>query len=194
MLLDRFDLLEGEVNHDGDNLSKIMLYEDLLNPRYYLNYQGYDLESYYQQLATKLKKAKVSAEDELLFRHYYLLAQTLSKKAKAVKLIQEVTKETVAQAQEALVAYRNSLLDFSANFRTIWHDKRHPQGYEVIDIRLGGQLARIQTAQVRLNNWLDGRDELSDVFAPKVLMDKFTSGPTGHGRYMEIASASDISW
>lgn len=194
MLLDRFDLLEGEVNHDGDNLSKIMLYEDLLNPRYYLNYQGYDLESYYQQLATKLKKAKVSAEDELLFRHYYLLAQTLSKKAKAVKLIQEVTKETVAQAQEALVAYRNSLLDFSANFRTIWHDKRHPQGYEVIDIRLGGQLARIQTAQVRLNNWLDGRDELSDVFAPKVLMDKFTSGPIGHGRYMEIASASDISW
>lgn len=194
MLLDRFDLLEGEVNHDGDNLSKILLYEDLLTPRYYLNYQNYDLVTYYDQLAQKVAQTPVASEDQALFKHYELLAQTLSQKAAAIYAVQNVTHANVATAQAALEAYQTSLLTFIDSFRALWHTNRHPNGWEVMDIRLGGQLARIKTAQVRLANWVNGQDDLSDVFAPKVEMDRFTSGPIGHGRYMEIASASDISW
>ena len=80
-----------------------------------------------------------------------------------------------------------------AQYRKVWHHERRGNGFEVMDIRFGGQLARIETVLWRLSEWVAGHDDLDELHEPELLADKWTSGSIGHGLYMQIASACDIS-
>lgn len=197
MLLDEFDHVPGTpANLTGENPSKLVLYEDFMLQKYAVNLRGHDLSAHYQQLAEQLGKVATTPESAALFDYYQKLALTLMAKVVALQALKalpsQATRE-ISQATAALLANREALQATIAQYRKVWHAERRGNGYEVMDIRLGGQLARIETVLWRLQEWVQKRDDLAELQAPELIADKWTSGAIGHGLYMQIASAGDIS-
>ncbi|WP_179394154.1 beta-N-acetylhexosaminidase [Lacticaseibacillus absianus] len=196
-LLDDFDHLTGApANLTGENPSKLLLYEDLMLQKYVVNLRPFDLETHYTRLAAKLSNASTTADSRLLFDYYRELALALAKKARALQQLKTLPSEgvgAVADVKAALVAYKDQLGVMIRTYRAVWHRERRGNGYEVMDIRLGGQLERVDTVLWRLEELAAGRDDLAELQAPELLADKWTTGPVGHGLYMQIASACDLS-
>lgn len=197
MLLDEFDHVPNTpTNLTGENPSKLVLYEDLMLQKYAINLRDHDLSAHYQQLAAQLSTVKTTPESATLFDYYHHLAATLAAKVtalQALKALPQQTKRDARPAISALQAYRQALEPMIALYRQVWHAERRGNGFEVIDIRFGGQLARIDTVLWRLQEWIVDRDDLEELKETELIADKWTSGPIGHGLYMQIASAGDIS-
>lgn len=197
LLLNEFDRLPGNpLNFSSENPSKIVLYEDLLLQRYQVNLAPYDLYAHYMALAEKLLNVTTTEKTELLFKFYHCLADTLASKGQALRQLQAVKQQPardVSAAKAALELYSQHLALLAPLWRAVWHRERRGNGYEVIDVRLGGQQARVQTVLWRLNQYHEGLDDLAELDEVKLPMDKKTSGPIGHGLYKEVVSACDLS-
>ncbi|MFC6180946.1 beta-N-acetylhexosaminidase [Lactiplantibacillus daowaiensis] len=198
-LLDQFDNFTGDINRDADNVSKIVLYEDLLLQRYQQNLAALDLESQYSQLLAQLKMVKVAPAHQLMAQFYQQLATTVLIKARALSAIAQLGNQQPdpAVATNALTLiqhYQQAIEQLLTSYRQVWYQQRRGQGFEVIDQRLGGQLARCLTVRARIQAWAQGLDSLAELQAPRLPMDKHTNGLVGHGLYREIVSASDLSF
>lgn len=198
-LLDQFDNFTGAVNSDADNVSKIVLYEDLLSQRYQQNLQAIDLVPQYQRLLANLGEAQVRPENRSTRCFYRQLAQTVLVKWQALQAVAQLNTTTandaVAQAAvTAIATYQQAAQQLHADWCTLWHQERRGAGFEVIDVRLGGQIARCDTVTARIQAWRHGQDTLAELQEPALLMDKKNNGRVGHGLYKEIVSASDLSF
>ncbi|MFB9769063.1 beta-N-acetylhexosaminidase [Lactiplantibacillus modestisalitolerans] len=198
-LLDRFDNFTKAVNVDADNVSKIVLYEDLLLQRYRQNLAAIDLPAQYQPLITQLGNVQVRAENRLMLTFYRQLAQTVLAKSGALQAVAQLGWSTAddATAERALTAidaYVAALQPLMAIWRELWHQQRRGPGYEVMDVRLGGQLTRCATVKWRINRWRAGQEQLAELHAPLLPMDQFNNGVVGHGLYKQIVSACDLSF
>lgn len=195
--LDEFDNFTGGINKDADNVSKIVLYEDLLVQRYAANLEGIDLEGQYDHLMQTTSHARLRSDNQLMVQFYHQLAGTVQAKFKALAAVRALKTGGTTAGDVAIAAitdFTAALQQLSPVFAQIWHQQRRGNGYEVIDIRLGGQLMRAQTVIWRIREWQAGRDDLAELFAPTLPMDKYSNGRVGHGLYKQIVSACDISF
>lgn len=198
-LLDHFDNFTGNINVDADNVSKIILYEDLMLQRYRQNLSAVDIEVPYQELIAALSHAQVREDNQLMMIFYRQLAQTILVKQRTLKAIAVLSKDGAdeAQAEATLIAVTNcktALEQLLGDFRALWQQQRRGNGFEIIDVRLGGQIARCNTVTWRINEWLAGRDDLAELREPILPMDKRNNGLVGHGLYKEIVSACELSF
>ena len=198
-LLDQFDNFTQAVNVDADNVSKIVLYEDLLLQRYQENLQSIGLETQYEHLIAALSQCQVRPDNRLTLTFYRQLAQTVLLKQRALQAVAKLGTATAndQQATAALVAIetcQSALRQLLGLFRQVWHQQRRGNGFEIIDVRLGGQIARCETVCWRIKTWQAGQDDLAELHEPLLPMDKRSNGLVGHGLYKEIVSACDISF
>ena len=81
--------------------------------------------------------------------------------------------------------------------RDIWFTAYKPFGWEVIDIRYGGVITRIDTIKYRLNEWLDGRiDQINELDEKRLLHDgpwEIVDGLVGGNIYHRIVTAGNFS-
>ena len=179
MLLGDFDNTKDQVNDVDEKPSKLVLYEDLLQPRYYQNLKDFDFGNYYDQLANKLEPY----QEHPLFNYYYDLAKALSVKA---KLMTALTSGNSADAllnewQEAITLVARERLE-------LWFKENKPNGSEVMDIRFGGLIQRASTVRSLLAKGEYQPD------LPDVEMDRHINGNFGNSQYYQIVTPSDISW
>jgi len=198
-LLDQFDNFTKGINADADNVSKIVLYEDLLLQRYRENLQKADISTQYQALITALGKLQVRADNRLMLTFYRQLAQTVLTKSQALQAVAQLgdtdaADEAATAALAAIAACKQALVKLLGLFREVWQQQRRGNGFEIIDVRLGGQIARCETVSWRIKAWQAGRDDLAELHEPLLPMDKRSNGLIGHGLYKEIVSACDISF
>ncbi len=66
-------------------------------------------------------------------------------------------RKAVAAVLPLLTDYRKKLKRFTAEFRTMWFSHNKPFGFESIQIRLAGQLARTDEAILRLTEFTEGK-------------------------------------
>ncbi|BDZ32337.1 family 20 glycosylhydrolase [Lactiplantibacillus sp. WILCCON 0030] len=198
-VLDQFDNFTKTVNADADNVSKIVLYEDLLLQRYRENLQQADIESQYQQLIGTLGQVQLRADNRLMLTFYRQLAKTVLAKSRALQAVAKLGATTAhdemaVAALQAITRCRQQLVVLLDEFRDLWHQQRRGNGFEIIDVRLGGQIARCDTVSWRIKAWQAGRDDLAELHEPLLPMDKHSNGLIGHGLYKEIVSACDLSF
>ena len=48
------------------------------------------------------------------------------------------------------------LRQFADSWYALWMENNHPQGYDVLDIRMGAQIRRMETAARRMHAFADG--------------------------------------
>ena len=141
------------------------------------------LVSHFSKMIPVLEKH--AAETQVfapLFRHLALLAGLLSEKCGVLCRIrssyQAGDKEALRQlAEKEIPALAVKAEAVRNSWRALWMAWDKPFGFEVVDIRMGGAVARLNSAAARILEYVDGDfEKLDELEVPVLPMDSFTPG------------------
>ncbi|WP_239618132.1 beta-N-acetylhexosaminidase [Cohnella mopanensis] len=150
-------------NRKQSNPSKFLLYQDVLLGLFDKQIEGLDMAGHYARLQHQIRSRRnPSADLDYLFEVPEKLCGVLKRKsevgielkraydAKDNAKLQEIATEVLPAIAEAVRELRNA-------HRVQWLRMFKPFGWEVIDIRYGGVVNRIDTAIYRLLDYVEGR-------------------------------------
>lgn len=195
MLLNCFDMVPGTEEHNAkaDNPSKYLLYQDVLLGLFDKQIEGLGMTQYYGRLTKRLdeaishvsfgKKIEPLSHDNpgyrkyaaySLFRYYRTLASILSKKAelgiRAYQAYHAGNKRELFNICEVLGECQEKCRALKEQREALWFMECKPNGFEVLDIRLGGLEVRLQSAQKRIKGYLmDKWDSLPELEEKRLL-------------------------
>lgn len=145
------------------NPAKYFLWQDPLHGLFDRHAEEVDLTGHFASVAVKMKQhAEEYPDFAFLFTVAGQLASVLDRKwnlGVRMKdaydrgdrdLLRQMAETEIPELREQVDALRRS-------HRAQWMQVYKPFGWEVLDIRYGGVLARLETAQARLRDYLDGR-------------------------------------
>ena len=190
-LLGEFDRPQGSEFYD--NPSKYLLYQDALIGLFDEQIRDWDVKSYYEGLRDRLLEALEeggqrnctqkdcmqtlqhgSGYAEEVLSLYVRLADALSVKAPLGRKLYEaygkkdrqalaaLAEKEIPLAMEKIRAYRDSR-------EALWNRESRIFGFEVLDIRIGGLLARLESAKKRVEAWVSGEvDSLQELEEPRL--------------------------
>ncbi|GAA5839664.1 hypothetical protein JCM3766R1_000936 [Sporobolomyces carnicolor] len=170
--------------HYTPNIAKYLLWEEpfysFLSPQY----QGYDLESHYSHLATYLEQAlssDFSSMTSVSLPHSiddypankrlqlpFLLASVLSLKCHLrERLVNAYRSDDRAElealggkeANSRMNRLRSLVRQLHSLHRSNWFGLYKPFGWEVLDLRYGGLITRLETMHGRISAYLDTADD-----------------------------------
>lgn len=181
------------------NATRTMLYQDPLLPLMEKDYEGIDVVAHYRELDSfygRLDKGPQGMED--FYDFYRKLARLMALKAAfhrdaaaAVRAKDRAEAGRLSASVKDIIAALYAYKDAS---RTLWMQTNEPFGFEVIDLRLGGLIARFESAQLRLGDFAEGRiEDIIELSCEKLPFYKNEQGEmTCCFRWMECASAGRI--
>lgn len=156
--------------------SRVILYTDPLLDLFAKNLEGVDLTEHYRQMVPLMEgHASESRSCAQIFHFFAVLADFLADKCALPGRIRAAyrtgNREVLSQlAQTDIPALVKKAEALRISWRELWFAFNKPFGFEVLDTRLGGGVARLETAAARLTEYLDGRcekiDELETVPLP----------------------------
>lgn len=164
LLLSELDHIPGvaEGNMDQTNPSKFLLWQDVLLGVFDKHIEGLDIAAHYQALERKIKLSRNSdSELDFILDVPEKLCAVLTKKASlGIDLKQAYDNQQDDTLKELANQYIPDVIEkvqeLHEAHKKQWLRINKPFGWEVIDIRYGGLLARLQTAIERINQYLDG--------------------------------------
>ncbi|WP_211748421.1 beta-N-acetylhexosaminidase [Paenibacillus sp. Marseille-Q4541] len=188
----------GEGNHWMARPSKFMLYQDVLQGLFDKHLEGdpeQDLPQYYLSLQQQWCKSKEKAEGPFgtVFAFYEHLSGVIAMKGmlglEIRRLYEGGNKDALLEVSEhRLPAVRTQVNELRRIHRKLWMQTNKACGWEVLDIRYGGIMARLETASERLRDFAIGReDRLEELEQQPLLFDPHL--PEGQG-YLTIDSNS----
>ena len=173
------------------NISKRMLYSDPFTGVLDTTVKSGVTDEY--KAHAKRLRGYAAGECAYLFESAAALCDLLSVKYDLGKRTREVYKTQNADTMSALIAdYKKAeaYLDvFYESFRKLWFTENKPQGFEVLDIRLGGLKQRLVHCRRRLTDYVNGEIENIPELEEE-LLDYFGNGK----EYTEETSAACLSW
>ncbi|WP_068613266.1 beta-N-acetylhexosaminidase [Paenibacillus tuaregi] len=150
-------------NSKQSNPSKFLLYQDVLLGLFDKQIEGLELNSHYADLEQRIhSRRNPEAALDYLFEMPEKLAAVLKQKSEfgiALKRAYDAKDAGTlrAMAVNGLPAIAETVRELRAAHRTQWLRMFKPFGWEVIDIRYGGVLTRLDTAAVRITDYVEGR-------------------------------------
>lgn len=200
-LLDEFDnhSKDDPLNTRSGNPSKWALYQDPLLGIFDKQLYQKSLTEVYTRLAVQFAEAsEQNGRFGLLYKYYSTLAELLSIKTElGMKLYCAYQKNDI-KTLESLSSHDLtlcvSLTEKLRLFRQeLWMDSCKPQGYESIDIRLGGLLARLSSAKQRISRYVNGQlDSLEELEEDRLAFDPAQSEFFCSNLWEKIVSAGNI--
>lgn len=163
-LLDNFDaLFQGTgKNLSTDNPSKYLLYQDSLFGMFDYHIQGLDTQTYYGNLADKLVKCQeTSPKYTDFFRFYEFFARVLSQKADlGIRLKKAYDAKDLSTLRGICTQVIPNILENHQHMHLLreklWLTDAKPFGYELLDIKLSGVKARLESAARRISAYING--------------------------------------
>jgi len=168
------------------NPCRMLLYEDPLLPLFAVDLDGLADSGYYLSLAQRFSVYLngISGTDALFVRAHLRLAQALAAKCRwrtAAAALARTRTRAQALAAVPLAAENEAAMEaLRLALQALWMATCRPEGWEVLDIRLGGTIARWRSAAQRLSDFARGRVEsLPELFAPKLPVLRTADGRLG---------------
>lgn len=199
MDIDRLDAVEGFNGVNDENLSpsRAILWQDPLLGLLDADLGDFDFAPHYAALAESLRAdAQENPRYADIFAFYAALARVLERKAGLGRSLYAAYQ---AGDRAALSALRDSIPALEERMRALrlahrahFFTEYQPVGWEVLDIRYGGALMRMDTAKARLDDYLSGKIDCIEELEEQRL------SFSGNGRlrqglnYIEICSASRV--
>lgn len=149
-------------NLERVNPSKYLMWQDILTGLFDRNIEGLSLNGHYEKLAEQFGQAEErNREYAGLFRYYCCVADVLAIKAEAGVRITKAYREN---NRETLCKYADEILpELSGRVRRLrkvhmenWFAMHKVQGWDIMDMRYGSLLIRIESAAEELRAYLDG--------------------------------------
>lgn len=204
MLLNELDETPGisEDNLHASHPSKFLLWQDVLIGLYDENIRGHSLGLHYEALAKKLKHAQATNPSwALLFDFYRQLADVLTVKAEYGLELKDAydrhDRKAVEKLSNKLNPLREKVDELRKSHRTLWFTLNKAFGWEILDIRYGGVITRIETVKHRINQWLTGEvDRLEELDAERLHFEgpyPMPDDSLGRNLYHRIVTAGNLS-
>lgn len=199
MLLNQLDETPGVVK---DNItisagSKVLLWQDPLLGRYDKNIEGLELNRHYTELSKKLAPLAEKGQYREMFAFYTQLAKVLSTRAEyGVKLktaYDHNDKQKLRRLMDEAKIMRDDHEELRQLHRKVWMLYNKPFGWEVLDIRYGGIVARLQTVEERLNDYINHSINRLEELEEERLKGPASEGMIGRGLYTDISTTSKLS-
>lgn len=198
--LDELPMLDHLVN-EIPNPTKFLLYQDPLVGLFDKDVEDLNRKGHYQKLAKLFEKhEQTSINYKDLFKFYKEMTSFLSYKAElGIEILNaykvDDKKELSKIAYNDIALAIEELERFRKTWRKLWFSTNKAFGYEVIDIRLGGLLARLETTGMRLEQYIDGKiDTIEELEVERlnILRGKNYSGLEGSYVWANIVTANKI--
>lgn len=144
------------------NPSRFILWQDILLGLHDKNLSGKQVGQFYGELKAKIDlAARNNPAFEAMFMYYADLADVLCVKSEiGVELKTAYDARDLERlkkaADETLVQLSEKIRKLHKSHCTLWHSINKSFGWEVLDIRYGGLLLRIDTAINKINGYLSG--------------------------------------
>lgn len=207
MELSGFDTLPGSdkesIMEKPTNPSKYLLWQDLLSGLFDRHIDGVDTEKHYKLLGEEMKQfASEDNEWSYLFEMPYRLCEVLSVKGRlGIKLrtlyLKKDRNELRSMVDETLPHLFNCVDQLRKAHRELWFKTCKPFGWEVLDIRYGGLMARIESTCARIRDYCEGRTDTIEELEEERLYYDGPVRPNGAqlgrcNQYRRIVSASSM--
>lgn len=186
------------------NPSKYLLWQDVLLGLFDQHLAGENLAEHYTQLAEKfcLYKTRYSNGANLFETPEKLCLVLAQKSDLGLRIVQAYRQADQAALQQIasheLSCIIQDVCALRVAHRAQWFSIYKPFGWEVLDLRYGGLLSRLESAIQRLNDYLDGRigriEELEEERLPfdGIQRPQAGIGPGFAYNYHRIASAGSM--
>ena len=143
------------------NPSKYMFYGDPFFNAFDHTVVGGEGEQYKRQYKRLKKYAKQSANFSYIFESEATLAKALSVKYELGFNTRKLYQAGDIDGLKAIIPeYKKAIKyteDFYQVFKTLWYKENKPNGFDVIEIRIGGLLLRLKSCKERLQDYVDGK-------------------------------------
>jgi hypothetical protein len=187
-----------EKGMNPSNPGKFLLWQDILIGLFDQNIKELELKKYYNDLAEKLMKyADEAGEMKFIFAVYAKLAKVLALKGDMGLRIKEYYENKNLEAlgnvaDNDLPELKRQVELLQDEHRKQWFLVYKPFGWEVMDIRYGGVISRINTTILRLEQYISGEIEvIEELDAQRLIFDKVEDVNVGWcNQYNRIVSAS----
>ena len=152
--------------NDPTNACKLMLYQDPLVQVFEKDMEGFGCADHFAALVHKYAQyARENPEYKLFFDFYTAFAHAVSLKsryhAEVAGAVRSKDLEKAAAIAEDLPAVAAAIESLRIVWRKLWESTNKTYGFEVIDFRMGGIIARLNTAAERLTAF--ARGEVEDI-------------------------------
>lgn len=166
LALEQFNMAPGMTCRPGDPVTtcKFMLYQDPLIQLFEADTKDFALADHFDSLTQKFARyARENPDYALLFDFYTALAHALTLKCRwhehAGDAVRRGDREKAAALAEDIPATVDALQALRVIWRKLWESTNKPQGFEVIEARLGGVIARMSTAGEKMHAFAAGEAE-----------------------------------
>ena len=200
LLLNELDEIPGVSpgNMDQTNPSKFLLWQDVLIGLFDKHVEGLDLYTHYSKLENKIKTIRDSnCSLDYIFEVPEKLSAVLSHKSNIGLRLKKAydarnNEELKIISENDLPNIIKRVEELRKAHRDQWLRINKPFGWEVIDIRYGGLLARLDTASKRINDFIENRiDTIEELDEERLYFYENVKDSTGLGwcsYYYRIAS------
>lgn len=173
LLLNKLDQPPGvaDGNLQQTNPSKFLLWQDPLLGVFDKHIEGLDLDEYYKDLSKQIERKQKEAHE---YGKYHFdvpkkLCTVLANKASlGVNLKQAYDKKQLSELTQLvdtkIVPLLSDVCELRSAHRRQWLTMNKPFGWEVIDIRYGGLLNRLETTKDRIERFVHGElDQIEEL-------------------------------
>ncbi len=163
---DSFIKLQAVEHPDGghNSLSKALVYNDPLMGLLDNHFKSVDTDSYYKKTTEQLRELKVNDERfRAAFDVIISVSSLLENKASYGIRLKAAYDKGDKASLAALAAECSIIIDkirvLKDTHRACWMMQNKPHGFETMDIRYGGMIARAESARARILDYLSGKAE-----------------------------------
>lgn len=147
---------------DPVNACKFMLYQDPLIQLFEADTAGYAMAEHFGSLVTRYARYALENPDyALLFDFYTALANALALKCvwheQAGDAVRSRSREQAAALADGIGATVEALDTLRVVWRRLWESTNKPNGFEIIEVRMGGIAARMATAGEKMRAFALGQ-------------------------------------
>ncbi len=186
---------------DPCNACKFMLYQDPLIQLFEADTQGFELSRHFASLEPLYAKyAEENPEYRMLFHFYAVLAHALARKSRwhelAADAVRSGDRALAARLAEEIPDTIQAVDDLRRLWRTLWESTNKPNGFEILEVRLGGVCARLDTAGEKMRSFAQGRiDDIPELSDPSLIIKRRPDDSIGCTNTMDqIATPGRIDY
>ncbi len=191
----------GGFPNDPCNACKFMLYQDPLIQLFEKDTENYEMAKHFESLIGKyVRYAQENPEYGLLFDFYTALAHTLALKCvwheNAGYAVRNGDREKAAALAEEIPATVEAIHSLRVLWRKLWESTNKPNGFEIIEVRLGGLAARMSTAGEKMRAFANAEVEtIPELMEESLICKRRPNGTIGCTNTMdEIATPGRIDY
>ena len=193
----------GMSGHPSDpvNACKFLLYQDPLIQLFEADTAGFQLAAHYASLtALYTRHAAEQPAYRLLFTFYAELADVLAQKCvwheHAGDAVRNRDRVMAAKLADGVPATVEAIHRLRRLWRQLWESTNKPNGFEILEVRLGGVAARMETAGEKMRAFADGElDTIAELLEESLITKRRPDNSIGCTNTMdEIATPGRIDY